>query len=68
MSKFNYGKRRFEAGFDRKEGDVCLYRITERVGETIARTFTGAVSARQRRAAAKGRGMNTDARQVERWC
>jgi hypothetical protein len=67
MSKFNYRKRRFEAGFDRTEGDVCLYRITEQVDERIVRTFTGTLSARQRRAATKGRG-NTDERQVERWC
>jgi hypothetical protein len=68
MSKFNHGKRRFEAGFDRKEGNTCLYRITECIDERIVRTFTGTLSASQRRAAAKGRGMNTDERQVERWC
>ena len=67
MSKFNHGKRRFEAGFDRKEGSTCLYRITEHEGDRIVRTFTGTVS-RQQRAATKSRGMNTDERQVERWC
>jgi hypothetical protein len=67
MSKFNYRKRRFEAGFDRKEGSTCLYRITEHEGARIVRTFTGTVS-RQQRAATKSRGMNTNERQVERWC
>ena len=60
-------KRRYEVGFDRKEGNTCLYRITEHDYEGIVRTFTGTLSARQRRAATKGRG-NTDERQVERWC
>jgi hypothetical protein len=74
---FNYRKRRYEAGFDRKEGNTCLYRITETVGERIVRTFTGTISAGQQRGALKdtakvrapsGGGNNTDERQVERWC
>ena len=65
---FNYRKRRYEAGFDRKEGNTCLYRITETVGERIVRTFTATISAGQQRAALKGGGINTDERQVEHWC
>jgi hypothetical protein len=68
MSKFNYRKRKFEAGFDRKEGNTCFYRITECIEEGIVRTFTGTLPASQRRAAAMGLGMNADERQVERWC
>jgi hypothetical protein len=67
MAQLNYRKRRFEAGFDRKEGNTCLYRITE-FDEGIVRTFTATISARQQSAALKGGGNNTDERQVERWC
>jgi DNA-binding NarL/FixJ family response regulator len=68
VANFAQRKRRYEVGFDRKEGNTRLYRITEHDQEGIVRTFTGTVSASQQRSATKVRGMNTDERQVERWC
>jgi len=72
---FSNRKPKFEAGFDRKEGNVCLYRITEQEDDRIVRTFTGTVSASQQRVALRARmgaltggGNSSDERQVERWC
>jgi hypothetical protein len=64
------GKRKYTAytaARDKQDGDSWLYRITEREGEKLLRTFTGKVQATQR-ATANGWESNSDERKVERWC